>query len=80
MDNERIWKVYIHEFPNGKVYIGITSKSVYKRWGLHGSGYNAQEKTGISHKRINHCCGGFSKSCNGFNWEWYENYERMISQ
>lgn len=43
MDDERIWKVYIHEFPNGKVYIGITSKSVYKRWGLHGSGYNDQK-------------------------------------
>lgn len=40
--DDRNWRVYIHEFPNGKVYIGITSKSVYKRWGRNGSGYSGQ--------------------------------------
>ena len=29
MDN---FKVYIHTSPNGKVYIGITSRDAEKRW------------------------------------------------
>lgn len=32
------WKVYIHVFPNGKRYIGITSRQVEKRW-KNGNGY-----------------------------------------
>lgn len=39
---KRKYKVYIHEFPNGKVYVGITSESVYKRWGHNGYGYYGQ--------------------------------------
>lgn len=27
------YTVYMHKFPNNKVYIGITCQSVYKRWG-----------------------------------------------
>ena len=33
------YKVYIHIFPNEKVYIGITKQDVNKRW-LKGKGYN----------------------------------------
>lgn len=38
MDN---YTVYMHRFPNGKVYIGITSKKPEKRWG-NGLGYQTQ--------------------------------------
>lgn len=33
-----MWIVYKHTFPNGKIYIGITSQKAYKRW-KYGSGY-----------------------------------------
>lgn len=35
------YTVYIHTFPNGKKYIGITRQNVKKRWG-YGTGYNQQ--------------------------------------
>lgn len=35
------YTVYIHTFPNGKKYIGITRQNVQKRWG-YGTGYNQQ--------------------------------------
>lgn len=35
---EKNWTVYKHIFPNGKVYIGITSKQPEKRWN-NGYGY-----------------------------------------
>lgn len=35
------YKLYIHKFPNGKVYIGITSQDVNERW-RHGEGYKNQ--------------------------------------
>lgn len=35
--------LYIHEFPNGKVYIGVTSESPNKRWHSDGSGYKRQD-------------------------------------
>lgn len=35
------WLVYKHTSPSGKVYIGITCRKVYKRWGA-GSGYKTQ--------------------------------------
>lgn len=35
---EKKWCVYIHLFPNGKRYVGITSKSPKARWG-RGKGY-----------------------------------------
>lgn len=41
---DRIWKLYIHEFPNGKVYIGITHRSVYDRWKNGGIGYKKQKR------------------------------------
>ena len=34
----RSWSVYIHTAPNGKVYVGITSRPPKKRW-LYGHGY-----------------------------------------
>ena len=36
------YKVYIHIFPNDKVYVGITSRSTKKRWGNNGIGYKDQ--------------------------------------
>ena len=35
---EKTYKVYKHVFPNGKVYIGITSQSLNDRW-RSGKGY-----------------------------------------
>ena len=35
------YKLYIHKFPNGKVYVGITSQDVRERW-RHGEGYKDQ--------------------------------------
>lgn len=34
--------VYIHYFPNGKVYVGITCVSPNRRWRSDGSGYKHQ--------------------------------------
>ena len=31
--------VYIHECPNGKKYVGVTTQRLNKRWGLNGEGY-----------------------------------------
>ena len=39
---ENNYKVYIHNFPNGKVYIGITSKNENIRWRKNGEGYKKQ--------------------------------------
>ena len=35
------YTVYMHRFPNGKVYIGMTSKKPEDRW-KRGSGYRTQ--------------------------------------
>lgn len=37
------WSVYKHTFPNGKVYIGITSGDPLKRWS-GGHGYSGQRR------------------------------------
>ena len=34
-----VYTLYVHITPNGKLYIGITSKKVSDRWGDNGSGY-----------------------------------------
>lgn len=34
--------VYIHFFPNGKHYVGLTKQDVKARWGYNGSGYKDQ--------------------------------------
>lgn len=34
-----MWCVYLHTFPNGKVYVGVTSRTPNRRWGLNGQGY-----------------------------------------
>lgn len=41
-NEDDIWAVYKHTFPNGKVYIGITSQSVERRWRPDGHGYSYQ--------------------------------------
>jgi len=40
MENNYI--VYMHIFPNNKVYIGITSQKIERRWRYNGSGYKTQ--------------------------------------
>lgn len=35
--------VYMHTFPNGKVYIGITSQRIEVRWRNEGKGYKGQK-------------------------------------
>ena len=37
---DKMYKVYCHIFPNGKVYIGITRNSLVKRWG-NGKNYSS---------------------------------------
>ena len=39
MVENKNWSVYLHIFPNGKVYVGITSKPPNKRWGYLGHNY-----------------------------------------
>lgn len=34
-----MWTVYKHTSPNNKVYVGITSKPIARRFGVHGQGY-----------------------------------------
>lgn len=41
MAERNCYSVYKHTFPNGKVYIGITKVSPYKRW-ANGRGYASQ--------------------------------------
>lgn len=43
---ENCYSVYKHTFPNGKVYIGITSQAVERRWRNNGTGYLEKKKNG----------------------------------
>lgn len=38
------YSLYIHEFPNDKVYIGITNRKVERRWGREGSNYKNSKR------------------------------------
>jgi group I intron endonuclease len=40
--NERIYTVYMHIFPDDKVYIGMTRQKIARRWRSNGSGYIGQ--------------------------------------
>lgn len=40
--NQEIYSLYIHIFPNNKVYIGITKYIPKYRWGKNGNGYEGQ--------------------------------------
>lgn len=42
-DNEHSYTVYIHLFPNGKRYIGITGQNPKDRWRTNGNGYKPQK-------------------------------------
>ena len=42
--NNDSYCVYIHTFPNGKVYVGITCTAPERRWRADGSGYRKQEQ------------------------------------
>lgn len=39
MNVESNYSVYLHIFPNGKVYVGITGQKPHVRWGKDGNGY-----------------------------------------
>lgn len=41
-NKKNTYSVYIHTFPNGKVYIGITMQDTYRRWGKKGRNYRGQ--------------------------------------
>lgn len=52
MNNEdKRWTVYKHTFPNNKIYIGITSFNVLKRWKKDGHGYQDQGIIGRAIKK-----------------------------
>ena len=42
MKKEKIYSLYVHIFPNNKVYVGITSSVPQIRWGKNGNNYKAQ--------------------------------------
>lgn len=42
--SKNIWKVYIHTSPNNKYYVGITSQTTNRRWGINGIGYKSHVK------------------------------------
>lgn len=42
MKKEKIYSLYVHIFPNNKVYVGITSQKPKVRWGYTGVNYKAQ--------------------------------------
>lgn len=39
-----MYTIYIHKFPDGKVYIGCTSLEPKIRFGRNGTGYRTQER------------------------------------
>ena len=39
-----MYSIYIHRFPNGKVYIGCTGLDLHVRFGKNGGGYKTQER------------------------------------
>ena len=42
MEKEKCYTVYIHKFPNGKVYVGLTKQKPEDRWRYNGLGYKKQ--------------------------------------
>lgn len=40
---ENNYTVYIHVFPNKKIYVGITGQKVKDRWRVNGNGYKPQK-------------------------------------
>lgn len=40
---ENHYTVYMHLFPNGKRYVGITGQSLKERWRVNGNGYKPQK-------------------------------------
>lgn len=44
MDNIKKYCVYMHTFPNGKIYIGITCVKPIYRWGKDGAGYKPKKE------------------------------------
>ena len=45
-----MYTVYMHKFPNGKVYVGITKNSIYTRW-ANGQGYKHNKRMTNAIKR-----------------------------
>lgn len=46
------YSVYKHTFPNGKVYIGITSQEPNERWGVNGRRYLTKNKNGRYNQQL----------------------------
>lgn len=44
MNKNIIYYVYKHTFPNNKVYIGITCRTLEERWGKNGKEENFYRK------------------------------------
>lgn len=44
LNTNKNYTVYMHVFPNDKVYIGITSRTVEERWMSNGVGYKVQPR------------------------------------
>ena len=38
----KYWSIYVHEFPDGKKYVGMTSQMPLHRWGHNGNAYKCQ--------------------------------------
>lgn len=71
-----MYTVYRHVCPNGKMYIGMTSKEVCQ-YSLNDelikifeSIGEAERITGISHQQISDCCNGKQKTCHGYIWKY----------
>lgn len=60
--SEKKYKVYKHIFPNGKVYIGITSIKPEHRWN-HGKGYFRKRKNGMWTQPL------MAHAINKYGWE-----------
>ena len=62
------YSVYMHEFPDSKLYIGITSQPVEKRWGENGRGYKRRPK-GKHYTQPK-----MAKAINKFGWDNVKHY------
>lgn len=76
ISNNKSYSVYMHKFPNGKVYIGMTSQIPYKRW-HYGNGYGNNNAMGRAIKKygwknIKHII--LKENLSKLDAEYYESY------
>lgn len=68
------YTVYMHVFPNGKKYVGITSQDVSRRW-RDGKGYEGQVVYGaICSRTIGYVANHDKryKTAGGYHWKYKE--------